>query len=117
MLIIEGLELLEKLEMERKGFSFAAKTRMILARNLRKAKTLASDYLAVRDKLVVTYGQNGRMAPELPGFEDFQKEHIAALNELVESDLEDIEEKDLNLDENQIPVGVLNRLISIVKSA
>lgn len=94
--------------------SFAAGTRMKIARNLRALTTLIGDFHEERNALIRSLASGANEVPA-DKLAEFGKQSQELLEQDHDLELQEVSEADLNIDQNQISSATLAVLLLIVK--
>lgn len=95
-------------------YKLGSKARYTLAWNLKKLESELKTVEEVRVKLVNERLKPGQKELDEQSFKEFQKEMLAVMEQSVEIPLRQVSEEDLDLGENQIPIGLVAALIGNV---
>ena len=120
LLTLDGLdqpvEVRGQLQLVKKPFTFSGRCRLKIARNLRAVEAAFQDYDAARIGLVRELADGADQVPDglLPKFHAL---HADLLQEQADVPLTPLADDELNLDDNQIPHGVLAILLQYLIQA
>lgn len=99
-----------------RGYKLSPKSRLALARAQGVLSGLTADFHRAKDALIKQHaGGESAIGPASPHFNSFSNDFRALTQQPVETALPVITEKDLHLDENEIPISVLNALLPIIQ--